>query len=79
MIITKKDPLSGQTNSIEIPITLKELNRINNRFKTDELIQNIAPQLTEFEREFLMTEITEKTWSTQIDYEKHPKSSSSNR
>jgi hypothetical protein len=67
MIITKKDPLSGQTNSIEIPITLKELNRVNDRFKTDELIQDIVPQLTESEREFLMTGITEETWNTQID------------
>ncbi len=62
MIITKKDPLSGKVNSIEIPITQKELNRCNARHENDEYIQDIVPHLTASEREFLMTGITDVTW-----------------
>ena len=64
MKITKISQLSGIEHTIELNITLEELGRVENRFYTTELIQNIVPQLTMAEREFLMTGITEKEWNT---------------
>jgi hypothetical protein len=69
MIITKRDPISRKINSIEIPITQNELNQVENRHKTKYTIQDIVPQLTASQREFLMTGITDETWSTYIDKE----------
>jgi len=63
MIVTKKDPLSGEINSVEIPITKDTLARCNSRHKNKECIQDIAPHLSEGQREFLMTGITELTWN----------------
>jgi hypothetical protein len=62
MIITKKDPLSGENNSLEIPITEDELARCNARHENQEYIQDIVPHLTASQREFLMTGITDSTW-----------------
>lgn len=62
MIIVKTSRISGLENSIDIDITQDQLNRINNRFDTKELIQNIVPNLTPGEREFLITGITEQEW-----------------
>jgi hypothetical protein len=63
MKITKISQLSGIEHTIELNITLEELGRVENRFYTTELIQNIVPQLTIAEREFLITGITEEEWN----------------
>jgi hypothetical protein len=63
MKITKISQLSGIEHTIELNITLEELGRVENRFYTTELIQNIVPQLTMAEREFLITGITEEEWN----------------
>lgn len=63
MIITKTSRVSGVENSLDLDITQDQLDRINNRFNTKELIQNIVPNLTPGEREFLMTGITEQEWN----------------
>jgi hypothetical protein len=63
MKVTKISQLSGIEHTIELNITLEELGRVDNRFYTTELIQNIVPQLTMGEREFLITGITEEEWN----------------
>jgi hypothetical protein len=63
MKITKASQLSGIEHTMELNITSEELMRIENRFYTKELIQNIVPNLTMGEREFLMTGITEEEWN----------------
>jgi hypothetical protein len=63
MKVTKISQLSGIEHTIELNITLEELGRVENRFYTTELIQNIVPQLTMGEREFLITGITEEEWN----------------
>lgn len=63
MNITKVSQLSGKEHTININITLSELAEIENRFHTKKLIQNIVPNLTMSEREFLMTGITEEEWN----------------
>lgn len=64
MNITKVSQLSGKSNTLDINITENEMLRITNRFNTKELIQNIVPNLTMDEREFLMTGITIEEWNT---------------
>jgi len=64
MLITKQSPISKEFNSIDLNITQDQLDRITNRFNTKELIQNIVPDLTPGEREFLISGITEQEWDT---------------
>jgi hypothetical protein len=47
---------------MNINITEEELFRIENRYNSKELIQNIVPNLSMDEREFLMTGITNEEW-----------------
>lgn len=63
MKVTKASQLSGVEHTLDLNITSEELMRVENRFYTKELIQNIVPQLTMGEREFLMTGITEEEWN----------------
>jgi len=62
MKISKISQLSGKESTMELNITQEELYRVENRFQTKELIQNIVPQLSMSEREFLMTGITSTEW-----------------
>ena len=55
MLVTKTCPFSNTVNSYDINITQEQYIRINNRFITGELIQDIVPNLKLWEREFLMT------------------------
>ena len=63
MKVTKISQLTGIEHTLELNITPEELFRVENRRNTTELIQNIVPQLTMGEREFLMTGITEEEWN----------------
>lgn len=45
MLITKTCPFSNTVNSYNIDITKEQYIRINNRFITNELIQDIVPNL----------------------------------
>jgi hypothetical protein len=62
MNITKISSLSGIEHTMNINITEEELFRIENRYNSKELIQNIVPNLSMDEREFLMTGITNEEW-----------------
>lgn len=64
MEITKISQLSGKENTMNIEVTQYEMIRIENRYNSKELIQNIVPHLTMDEREFLMTGITPEEWNT---------------
>ena len=62
MNITKISSLTGIEHTLNINITEDELLRVENRYNSKELIQNIVPNLTMDEREFLMTGITNEEW-----------------
>jgi hypothetical protein len=62
MIVTKKSSLTGIENTLNIDVTPEQLFRIENRMNTTELIQNIVPNLSMEDREFLMTGITNEEW-----------------
>lgn len=63
MRITMRSQLSGIEHTMDIQVTESELNRIRNRFNTRELIQNIVPNLSMDEREFLLSGITPTEWN----------------
>lgn len=62
MNITKRSSLTGNENTLNIDVTPEQLFRIENRMNTTELIQNIVPNLSMSDREFLMTGITNEEW-----------------
>jgi hypothetical protein len=62
MKVTKRSSLTGKENTMNIDVTPEQLFRIENRMNTTELIQNIVPNLSMSDREFLMTGITNEEW-----------------
>lgn len=66
MWIERTSTLTGNTNKMDIDITLDQLDRINNRFESKELIQNIVPDLKPPEREFLISGITPAEWEAEF-------------
>lgn len=60
MIITRTSPFSGITRMREITVTQEQLDR----WHAGELIQNVMPNLSADDREFLMTGITAEEWDT---------------
>lgn len=58
MKVTRKSPLTGKENSMELDITQEQLDR----WKAGELIQNVFPHLEPHEREFIMTGYTQEDW-----------------
>jgi hypothetical protein len=58
MIVTKKSMLSGKSHEMEIDVINKEIAA----WMEDAPIQDVMPNLTASEREFLMTGITPAEW-----------------
>jgi hypothetical protein len=56
--ITRRSPFTGKENTKDLPITHEEIVR----WQGGELIQNVWPQLSPGEREFLMTGIVDDEW-----------------
>jgi len=59
MQITRRSPFSGTWNTREIAVTPEQLER----WKAGALIQNVMPDLSVDDREFLMTGITPEEWT----------------
>ena len=59
MKITAKSQLTGSTNTMDIDVTVEQ---IQNWQKSGKLVQEVFPNLTAAEREFLMTGITPEEW-----------------
>lgn len=60
MLITRKSAFTGVEHTLEIPVSLKQMDAWMN----GELIQNAMPQLSADQREFLMTGITQEEWAS---------------
>jgi len=58
MKIIRISSFSGEINTMELPITQAEIAR----WQAGELIQNVWPNLSTQQREFLMTGITAAEW-----------------
>lgn len=60
MKITKTDPFTGEENTMEIDVTPLQLQL----WESGELIQDVMPNLTPDEREFIKTGITPESWDS---------------
>ena len=63
MLVTMSSQMSGKESTMDLDVTLDQLVRIKNRYHTKELIQDIVPNLSKEDREFLITGITPKEWN----------------
>ena len=59
MQITKQCMLTGDTNTMDVPVTQDQLNDWTNGM----LIQEAMPNLTAEDREFIMTGTTREVWT----------------
>lgn len=59
MLITKKNMLTQKENTMDLPVTQEQLNR----FMDGEFVQDVFPNLTPGEREFLLNGITPDEWN----------------
>lgn len=67
MLITRKSQLSGIERTLEINVTQQQLDM----WKGGMLIQKAMPQLTDDEREFIMTGITAEEWDATFEESEH--------
>ena len=58
MKVTRTSSFTGITHTLDLPITSEDLRAWNNGM----LIQDACPDLTEDQREFIMTGITSEEW-----------------
>jgi hypothetical protein len=58
MLITRTSPVSGNVNSMKLDVTPEQLNR----WQSGENIYKVFPHLSDAEREFIMTGITDEEW-----------------
>jgi hypothetical protein len=63
MLVTRTSQISKTQSTMDIDVTIEQMFRIENRYSTKELIQDIVPNLSKEEREFLITGITPKEWN----------------
>lgn len=61
IVITQKSMIDGKTRSMELNVTKPQLDEYYGK-KSRRLIQHIMPDLTDDEREFIMTGITPEQW-----------------
>jgi len=58
MLITRTNPFTGDINTLNIDVTLEQIEA----YMDGELIQNAFPNLSAADREFIKTGITEESW-----------------
>lgn len=61
MLITRTSPLTGKQNTLDLPVTQEQLQELNGWNRT-RLIQDILPDLTPAQREFVKTGYTQEDW-----------------
>lgn len=59
--VLRKSPLTGKTNWMTLDVTEEQVAEWNDPNRT-RLIQDIFPNLTDVEREFIMTGYTAEDW-----------------
>ena len=62
MKVTVKSKISGKFHTRDLPITLDQIDRWN----AGELIQDVMPELSASDREFLISGSTDKEWKDTI-------------
>lgn len=63
IVVTKKSILTGKENSMSLPLTEREYEQgMFDRDVRGKLIQDVFPQLSPSEREFLINGVTPEEW-----------------
>lgn len=62
MLITKKSPLTGEMNTLDLPVTGEQIAA----WKQGGLIQKVMPNLTADQREFLISGIYPGEWEATL-------------
>ena len=65
MMVSKQNVMTGQWNTMDINITADQWKM----WQSGTLIQDAAPQLTEAEREFLISGMTPAEWDAMFEEE----------
>lgn len=60
MLIIRKSLVSGKVHSMDIDVTEEQMDK----WESGALIQHAMPNLTDAEREFIMTGITSEEWDS---------------
>ena len=63
MLIKRNSMFSDETNTMDLPVTQEQIDR----WRGGELIQNVFPNLTPDQREFIMTGVTPAEWAKEFD------------
>lgn len=58
MIVSRVSPFSGETNTMDLPITVEQYER----WLGGEFVQDVFPHLNADQREFILTGITAQEW-----------------
>ncbi len=69
MRIERTSPLTGQVNVMELDVTEEQLGEFYGPREGRRLVQEIFPELTPAEREFLMTGYTQEDWDVMFPEE----------
>ena len=67
MMVTRKSMMSGEVRTLNLDVTNQQLQR----WRAGELIQNVMPQLTPSEREFIITGVTDEEWQESMRESDH--------
>ena len=59
MLVTRKSKITGKEHTLDLPITQAQALS----WKNGQLIQDAFPDLTDAEREFIISGITEEEWN----------------
>jgi hypothetical protein len=63
MLVTRTSQITGNVATLDLEVSQAQLDRIDVRYYTKELVQNIVPDLSAEHREFLMTGVTPEEWN----------------
>ena len=62
MKIARKSQISNEINTLDLDVTEEQMERFENRVENGEMIQNIFPNLSAPDREFIKSGITPAEW-----------------
>ena len=62
MLITRKSQLTGVERTMDLNITLEQIDK----FQAGAMVQHAFPNLTPEEREFILTGATEEEWDAAV-------------
>ena len=67
--ITRRSILSQTEATMELDVTPAQMDRFDHRIETGEMVQDIFPDLSAGEREFILNGITPTEWDTAFGME----------